>query len=49
MDCTLTGETITCDGAGWARSLYPGQTMTVGLQVAATTGPTVSSFSVSPH
>ena len=49
MDCSLAGSTITCDGAGWAASLSPGQTMTVGLQVAATSAPTVSSFTLAPH
>jgi endoglucanase len=39
MDCTLSGSTITCTGVGWAASLAPGQTVRVGLQVAASRVP----------
>lgn len=39
MACSLSGSTITCTGSGWASSLAAGQTVRVGLQVAAPRAP----------
>jgi endoglucanase len=38
MRCSVGGGRISCTGDAWAQALHPGQTWTVGLQVA-TTGP----------
>lgn len=40
MSCALASGTITCSGTDWAGSLAAGQTVRVGLQVAATSAPT---------
>ena len=41
MSCTAVPKTsITCTGADWAAALAPGQSVRVGLQVAAPKAPT---------
>ncbi|RWR23170.1 glycoside hydrolase family 5 protein, partial [Microbacterium enclense] len=40
MTCSVASSTVTCRGDGWAASPAPGQTVRVGLQVAASSAPT---------
>lgn len=46
MDCTLSAGRITCTGTGWAQSLTPGQSVRVGLQVAASAAPSAPAVSL---
>lgn len=47
MSCTNGGGVITCTGADWAGPLAAGQTVQVGLQVAATSAPARPTLTVS--
>lgn len=49
MTCLLRSSTVTCRGEGWAASLAPGQTVRVGLQMAATAAPATPRLSVSAN
>ncbi|WP_423137456.1 cellulase family glycosylhydrolase [Microbacterium sp. HMH0099] len=46
MSCSIKSSIITCKGSGWATSLAPGQTVRVGLQVAATRTPSSPKLTV---
>jgi endoglucanase len=39
MTCGIRSSTVTCRGDAWAAALAPGQTVRVGLQMAATSAP----------
>ncbi|MDI9892887.1 cellulase family glycosylhydrolase [Microbacterium sp. IEGM 1404] len=49
MTCLLRSSTVTCRGEGWAGSLASGQTVRVGLQMAATAAPAAPRLSVSAN
>ncbi|WP_396644633.1 cellulose binding domain-containing protein [Microbacterium sp.] len=46
MTCGIRSSTVTCRGDGWAGSLAAGQTVRVGLQVAAPAAPSAPRLSV---
>ncbi len=46
MDCAVKEKTITCTGADWARYVEPGQTITTGVQVSASSAPKAPAFSL---
>ncbi|CAH0326922.1 Chitinase 63 [Microbacterium sp. Bi128] len=47
MECGIRSSTVTCRGAEWAGSLAPGQTVRVGVQMAAPSAPSAPRVSVS--
>jgi endoglucanase len=49
MGCTLAGTTITCTGKDWAGPLSAGQSVWVGLQVAATSAPANPALTVTAN
>ncbi|TAJ46968.1 MAG: glycoside hydrolase family 5 protein [Herbiconiux sp.] len=46
MACAVKDKTVTCTGADWGRYIAPGQTLTAGVQVAATSAPKSPAFSL---
>jgi len=46
MACAVKDKTVTCTGADWGRYVAPGQTLTAGVQVAASSAPKSPAFSL---
>ncbi|GAA5039384.1 cellulase family glycosylhydrolase [Microbacterium fluvii] len=46
MTCSVAKAVITCAGSDWAATLAKGQTVNVGLQVAATSAPTSPALTI---
>ena len=46
MSCAVASGSISCTGKDWAGALAPGQSVRVGLQVAAGSAPTNPSLTV---